>query len=136
MKTFKHSLLALSFALLLSCNNNTKRDVADDVNGTDISEEVFEDTDMNRDKSSTTEILSPNSTDLETNENMGTMYRDLNMTPDQIDRFEKDYKARVANLKEDKELNDDKTEEQMDQSLRKVLSEDEYDNYLRWKQEH
>ncbi len=66
---------------------------------------------------------------------MEGMYKDIGLTPDQIDKFEDDYKRKVEALKTHGRGTYDKQsiEATKDQSMRTVTSNEEYQRYLDWK---
>lgn len=69
--------------------------------------------------------------------NMTEMYESLDMNPDQIDQFEKQYNRAIDSIRKGNiTINRLKVEEQKDATLKAVLSHEQYDKYLQWKKDH
>ncbi len=70
--------------------------------------------------------------------NMKDMYSNLDMTKEQIDRFETDYNKKMQVMRDDttKTVDHDKLQQEMDQSLKSVLSVEQFKKYDQWKMDH
>lgn len=68
---------------------------------------------------------------------MDKMYNDLEMTDEQIYRFEKEYNSAIKGIKDsnqDMVEKEKRIEQKQDQILKSVLSDDQFNDYNEWKE--
>src|SRR5690554_4720241 len=124
MKILKTGLLIFAIGTFFSCENNEGRQINDgskEIENSSRKNSLDENNiQSNRDKDLNSEINSPS---------MDKMYNDLEMTDDQIYRFEKEYNKAIKSIKNsnDNTVEKDKQiERKQDEVLKSVLSEDQY----------
>ena len=144
MKTLKIAILTLGVVALISCNNRNTRDTTDTDATTDAYGQTTTDgygQTADRTQNTGTETLNTDNSANSINSRLNTqdmtgMYRDLNMTQDQIDRFQNDY-TQKQNVRSSDNIQDvNHVDLQMDESLKAVLSTEQYNKYQEWKKQH
>jgi len=121
MKTLKTIFFSLAIVALMGCNN-TNRDRTDDIDNSDLN------LDDNSDDVIMNDPYNSNSNTGSVNDDRTAMYRQLNMTPEQIQRFESEnpnFSDSISNSKYGRNAT-------MDSSLRNILSADQYRQYESW----
>ncbi|QAA80925.1 hypothetical protein EI546_03910 [Aequorivita sp. H23M31] len=66
-------------------------------------------------------------------QDMTDMYQELNMTEDQIKRFEEDYKQKLNRRSSDNIEDHNLVDLQMDESLKDVLTPEQYAKFQEWR---
>jgi len=120
MKTMKTFLFCLSILALVSCRND--RNTMDENRGNDLNRN--DNTMTDRTYNENAPELNAN-TDRSGNDYYTQMYRDLDMTPEQIQRFERDN----PNFRDTGNTRDTN----IDNSLRGILDENQYRKYETWR---
>lgn len=132
MSHSKSFLFIVSFFMLYACGNPDSSNVdhqnnqnSTDSIGTDVSKRDQSDTQLEDDKYYSTSA----------NADMANMYLNVELSKDQVEKFEADYKQRIKDLKT--EGNENVTKESMqaakDQSMKSIASNEQYERYLEWK---
>lgn len=123
MNVLKITLLSFSIVGLISCNDGvkkTKTEIELESSSITKTEDINTNTKTAADKG--------NNAILKT-QDMTAMYSKLNMTDDQIKRFEEDYKQKLNTRTSDNIVDHNLVDLQMDESLKNVLSSDQYAKY-------
>lgn len=66
-------------------------------------------------------------------QDMTALYKELNMTEEQVKRFQDDYRQKLNNRSSDNIVDHNLIDLQMDESLKEVLSPEQYASYQDWK---
>lgn len=66
-------------------------------------------------------------------QDMTALYKELNMTEEQVKRFQDDYRQKLNNRSSDNIVDHNLIDLQMDESLKEVLSAEQYASYQDWK---
>ncbi len=136
MKTLRYVFLTLGVLAFISCNNTTKNE---DELGTETADS-YETTTADRNMDGTDVMATDNAnnhtitqTSSWNTQDMTKMYADLNMTRGQIEDFESDYRQKQNVRSSDNIVDSNHVDLQMDESLKKVLSPEQYAKYQEWK---
>ncbi len=122
-----------TFSLIFfSCDNKDERLINDGVKETErpYNKNSLDDDNImaDREEDLNSEINSPG---------MDKMYNDLEMTDEQIYRFEKEYNSAIKGIKDsnqDMVEKEKRIEQKQDQILKSVLSDDQFNDYNEWKE--
>ncbi|MDN3724153.1 hypothetical protein QRD02_07145 [Aequorivita sp. SDUM287046] len=123
MKTIKFVLVTIMILGFTSCNNSN-RDRTDNVNNRDINlEDTADDMDSMEAGNNT------NASNASQNNDPTAMYKQLNMSPEQIQRFE----SENPNFRDSIGNSQWRSNATMDNSMRNILSTDQYQQYETWR---
>lgn len=137
MKTLKITFCTLCVLALFSCNNRTTD--KDNTMGTEATTDTYDQNPADRNVTGTEAVgIDEDTADNTTwnTQDMTDMYKNLNMTPEQIEQFENDYKQKQSNRTSDNIVDNNLVDLQMDESLKEVLSAEQYAKYQEWKKSH
>lgn len=128
MNTLRIIICGLSIMTIVSCKD-TNVDRTDDA-GVEIA--PTEDDALHLEKAEGTKG------DIDTEEvfrtqDMTDMYSELNMTEEQIEQFQDDYRQKLNNRSSDNIVDHNLIDLQMDESLKAVLNPEQYSKYQEWK---
>lgn len=137
MKTLKIAIFTLCVVAMISCNNRTTK--SGDTLGTETATDSYDKTPADG-----TDTMETNDADNHTitqtstlnTQDLTDLYSELNMTKEQIERFENDYRQMQSNRGSDNIVDSNYVDLQMDESLEKVLSTEQYAKYEKWKESH
>ncbi|MGO3181468.1 MAG: hypothetical protein ACTIJ9_01415 [Aequorivita sp.] len=136
MKTLKISVVIFTILGMISCKDGERKDAP----SVDYANENLEDNLENRgniDSNTQTDSLTSNDNDYYevSTENLDDLYAELDMTQDQIDRFEQSYigKIEVKKSSDHGTMDPEKLQKQKEESLKEVLSAEQFDKYDQWK---
>ena len=137
MKTLKIAMITFGILAMVSCKDSGKENLENDQYAADTPE-------LNMDNSSDNVIDSEGVVIIDdqfmafNTSNMKDMYESLDMTQDQINRFETDFNKKMQDMEDDStmSLDNDKLQKEKDQSLKTVLSVEQYTKYDQWKKDH
>lgn len=149
MKTLKITMIMFGILAMISCKDSDKKHVVKEHVAIDTPNY---DTDRTKDMNTTPEMNNTTDNTLNADKavvvqdpyiafntaNMKDMYRNLDMTPDQVNRFETDFNKKMDAMKHDTKMSFDKNklEREKDQSLKSAVSEKQYKKYEQWKKDH
>lgn len=130
MNTLKFSFIALFGSLLISCNDGAKKGEVE----TGLEPAPIEN-DMNSSTQSRADSMAQDDVFVRT-QDLTALYSELNMSDDQISRFEDDYRQKLNHRSSDNVEDPNLVDLQMDESLKNVLSPEQYNKYVEWKKTH
>lgn len=136
MKTLKISILALGILAMTACKDSDKRDTVDDNVAVDTPDYNMDNRADDATLAEDAVIADDQYTVFET-DNMGDMYDDLEMSQEQINKFEEDYNKKMMDMRNDSTttLDRNKLQNEKDKSLKSVLTAEQYMKYEEWKKD-
>ena len=137
MKTLKIAMITFGILAMVSCKDSGKENLENDQYAADTPELNMDNSSDNVIDSEGVMIIDDQFMAFNTS-NMKDMYENLDMTQDQINRFETDFNKKMQDMEDDStmSLDNDKLQKEKDQSLKTVLSVEQYTKYDQWKKDH
>lgn len=128
MKILRITMLCFCFITIISCKDKTSESKVDIETENPVTET------SNIDSSDSIDGKEENDTaGIMRTQDMANMYQELNMTDDQIKRFEEDYKQKLSMRSSDNIVDHNLIDLQMDESLKNVLSPEQYASFQEWR---
>lgn len=142
MKTLKIGILMFGLLAIVSCKDANKGAVENDEYAIDSPEynkdinDLNENTDANIDNEGV--VIVEDEYMVYNTEDMQDMYKKLDMTQEQINKFESDFHKTMDDMSKDTNISMDKEKlrPEMDKTLKSILTPEQYNNYEQWKMDN
>lgn len=140
MKTFKMTIMLFGILAFVACKDSEKRDVEDGEVAVETSDySVDNSMDNTMDVNDGDAVIADDPYNAFDTDNMDDMYDGLAMSQEQINNFESDFNKKIQDMKtvdNTTSLDLTKLQQEKDQSLKAVLSVEQYKNYDQWKKDN
>ncbi len=125
MKILKITAIAICLILFGSCKDNTNR----------TSQDRLDDNTTTQDRTGMDNPMTTNNQVDRTGPEMTRLYTELNMSPEQIEEFERRERDHRNNMDTNNAQNQTQTDidRRRDQFLREILNNEQYQRYEQWK---
>jgi|SRR5690554_1454365 len=141
MKALKLGILMFGMLAVISCQDSNQRNVENDeyaIDSPDFNNDMVDMNSRNANIDSEGTVIVEDSYMLYSTADMQGMYQELDMTQEQINEFESDYRKRMDAMAQDTTISMDKEtlKPEMDESLKSILTADQYQKYDQWKMDN
>lgn len=142
MKALKIGILMFGLLAIVSCKDANKGTVENDEYAIDSPDynndmnDLNDNTDANIDNEGV--VIVEDEYMVYSTEHMQEMYKKLDMTQEQINKFESDFHKKMDDMSKDTtiSMDKDKLRPEMDNTLKAILTSEQYKNYEQWKMDN
>lgn len=137
MRIIRTTIFTLSLIAFIACNESPRAENGSEIIQTDTLNTQKDYDNAAASQASADTLAQPANHELH-GQDRTKLYKDLGMSDDEIQRFEDDFQRKVNAIKTHGrgDYTEQDVENQEGQSMRAVLSDQQYKNYLDWKESH